>query len=144
MYETKISDARWIAYDIPGNLGWIAYFTGLILAFLKKPDFMDDGVMRIVILVSVVPAIMMLIGLVELINERIRKLDRILSKKRLYRGFGMLYFGGIAGSVLSVLAAVYGLAADRGGLTDIWLMLCGGILCTVFAGLLFKGYQRID
>lgn len=144
MYETKISDARWIAYDIPGNLGWIAYFTGLILIFLKKPDFMGDGVMRVMILVSVIPAIMMLIGLVELINERICKLDRILSKKRLYRGFGMLYFGGIAGTVLSVLALIYGLGAEKGNLTYIWLMLCGGVLCAVFAGLLFKGYQRID
>ena len=25
IYETKISDARWWAYDIPGNAGWIAY-----------------------------------------------------------------------------------------------------------------------
>lgn len=25
LYETEISDAGWIAYDIPGNVGWIIY-----------------------------------------------------------------------------------------------------------------------
>ena len=44
-YKTAISDARWIAYDIPGNVGWIAYlvcvfagllFAGLLLAGYRK------------------------------------------------------------------------------------------------------------
>ena len=26
LYESKISDARWWIYDIPGNIGWIIYF----------------------------------------------------------------------------------------------------------------------
>ena len=34
IYETKISDARWIAYDIPGNIGWILYFVGLVFSFV--------------------------------------------------------------------------------------------------------------
>ena len=42
MYEGNISDARWIAYDLPGNVGWILYFIGLILAFTKKPAFMEE------------------------------------------------------------------------------------------------------
>ena len=25
LYETKISTTRWMAYDIPGNVGWILY-----------------------------------------------------------------------------------------------------------------------
>ena len=28
MYETKISTPLWIAYDIPGNVGWILYLIG--------------------------------------------------------------------------------------------------------------------
>ena len=36
IYETKISDARWIAYDIPGNIGWILYFVGLVLCFTNQ------------------------------------------------------------------------------------------------------------
>ena len=33
MYESKISDAKWIAYDIPGNVGWIA----LSLIHISEP-----------------------------------------------------------------------------------------------------------
>lgn len=43
---------------------------------------------------SVVPAIAMVIGIVELLNERYHKLSRLLTKKRLYRGFGALTWGG--------------------------------------------------
>ncbi len=31
IYKTDISDVRWMAYDIPGNIGWITY-----LAMLAK------------------------------------------------------------------------------------------------------------
>jgi len=31
IYKTDISDARWMAYDIPGNIGWMTY-----LAMLAK------------------------------------------------------------------------------------------------------------
>lgn len=44
MYESKISDARWIAYDIPGNVGWIAFLVGLILCFAKRPAITENKV----------------------------------------------------------------------------------------------------
>ena len=75
MYETKISAARWIAYDLPGNVGWIAYLTGMLLTLIKKPDFIGCSGLLAVMLVSILPAIMMLVGIVELVNERINKLD---------------------------------------------------------------------
>lgn len=141
MYETKISDIRWILYDIPGNIGWIAYFTGIILTFINMPDFMSDWIMAAIMLVSIIPAIMMLIGIIELINERINKFDRVLTKKRLYRGFGMLFYGGIAGAVISVIEVIDGITVTDDRLTYYLIMLCGAILCAVFGGLLFKGYQ---
>lgn len=29
MYESKISNARWIAYGLPGNVGWISFLVAL-------------------------------------------------------------------------------------------------------------------
>lgn len=29
MYESKIRTALWMAYDLPGNIGWLLYFVGL-------------------------------------------------------------------------------------------------------------------
>ena len=31
MYESKLTARRWIAYDLPGNIGWIVWIVCLIL-----------------------------------------------------------------------------------------------------------------
>ena len=36
IYKTDISDARWIAYDIPGNIGWITYLAMLAKMIRKE------------------------------------------------------------------------------------------------------------
>ena len=76
LYETKISTARWIAYDIPGNIGWILYLIYMI-------NTLKSGI-SLYSLLSVFPMILMLVGIIELISERIAKLDRILPKKGCY------------------------------------------------------------
>ena len=129
MYETKISDVRWIAYDIPGNIGWILY-----IVFWMK--LMKAGVEAYSI-IAAVPAVLMIIGIIELISERIHKLDRVLPKVRLYRGFGSLTLGGGIGIVVSV-----GGLMMEGHCGWSLLMLAGSILCAIFAGLLFAGYKK--
>lgn len=143
IYETKITDFRWIAYDIPGNIGWIAYFVGVILCFVRKPDFMQDLGMKIIVILSVVPAVFMAVGIIELISERIDKLDRVLPRKRLLRGFGALALGGIIGMAAALCGILYGLLfADAADMGYLILMLGGALLCTIFVGLLYKGYHR--
>lgn len=128
LYETKISDARWWVYDIPGNAGWILYFV-CVVRLLRQG-------MGPFVIVSFLPAALMLIGIVELISERIAKLDRMLPKKRLLRGFGALTLGGLLGVIISVI----GFVTEKGSL---W-MLIGSVLCAVFAGLLYKGYRKVE
>ena len=131
-YETKISDARWWAYDLPGNIGWIVWFVCLVLC-------LKQGATAYSIL-SIVPAIFMLVGIAELISERIAKLDRVLPKSRLTRGFGALTLGGILGVLIS-LAGVVMSVVNKTGVTLPIIMSVGGILCGTFAGLLLKGYR---
>ena len=71
-YRTTISDKRWIAYDIPGNIGWITYLVCMVKGIREK-------------------------RVVELISERICELDRVLPGKRLLCGFGALTAGGLLG-----------------------------------------------
>ena len=142
-YETQISDARWWAYDIPGNIGWIMYIAVLILSFVKQPELMAIPLVRICMIIAILPAVTMAVGIAELISERIHKLDRILSKKRLFRGFGALTLGGFGGFVVS-LSALF--ASMRAGysLADcqyLVMMTVGGILCALFAGLIFKSFH---
>lgn len=144
LYETTITNIKWIVYDIPGNIGWISYFIGLTLCFVKKPNFMQDEIITKIVLISVIPAILMLVGIVELVTERICRLDRILPQKRLLRGFGALTLGGIIGVLISILAISYSmLIVSAGEIIYLIIMFVGATLCAVFAGLLYKGYHRI-
>lgn len=130
LYETKISNKRWYVYDVPGNIGWIAYIVCLILGFIKH------GENAAINIVAIVPAVCMLIGIAELISERIAKLDRILPKARLYRGFGALTLGGLLGFIVGLVAVCRHFNAIN------LIMTIGGALCFVFGGLLFIGYKR--
>lgn len=143
IYETLISDARWWAYDIPGNIGWILYLICLLQCFVKRPGFLEIPLVLISLLVGILPAIAMVVGIAELISERILKLDRILPKKRLYRGFGTLTWGGFGGIIVGLNALTAGMRAgfSAGECKLLILLAIGGALCAVFTGLIFKTFH---
>lgn len=139
LYETKISDARWIAYDIPANLGWIAYIAALILIFTNSAPCSDS----ILTYLGVIPAVWLLIGIGELISERIAKLDRVLPLRRLLRGFGALTLAGFSGFVLSAVSFV--VETVQGHLCIYHLIMAvGAMTCGILAMLLFKGYKKVQ
>jgi hypothetical protein len=86
---------------------------------------------------SVIVAIFMMIGVLELISERAAGLNRILTATRLHRGFGALTLGGLIGIPVSI----YGIISktDRG--LPLW-MLTGAVLCALFAGLILITFKR--
>ena len=126
-YRTTISDKRWMAYDIPGNIGWITWLICLARDIREKRDIHSIAAMA--------PAVLMMIGVFELISERIRGLDRVLSGKRLFRGFGALTAGGLLG----IPVALFELRKNKKRAAA---MLAGSALCAFFAGLLFAGYKK--
>ncbi len=128
-YETKISDARWWAYDIPGNIGWIVYLVCLVKNLRRGLNPFNAA--------ALLPGCLMLSGVGELISERLAGLDRVLSRHRLLRGFGALTMGGAGGLIVSLL----GLAAQKEKKRPA-VMLVGSLLCAVFAGLCWRGYKR--
>ena len=143
IYESNISDARWMIYDIPGNVGWIMYLICLAQCFIKRPAFMEIPLVQISAVVGILPAVAMIVGIVELISERILRLDRILPKKRLYRGFGALTWGGFGGVIVGLTALFTALRAEY-SLEECKLLLLlavGGTLCAPFAGLIFKTFR---
>ena len=127
MYESKLSARRWIAYDLPGNVGWIVWIVCLILLLTQGVTWFS--------LLALIPAFFMLVGVIELVSERIQKLDWVLPKARLYRGFGSLTLGGILG----IPVAAAGLIAAQGSIC--WRMLAGACLCALFAWLIFREYH---
>ena len=143
VYESHISTTRWIVYDVPGNVGWIMYLVCLIQCFVKWPAFKEIPLVWLSVMVGIIPAVAMAVGIVELISERILKLDRILSKKRLYRGFGALTWSGSGGIIVGLNATAAGL---RAGFSVeecklLILLAAGGAMCALFAGLIFKTFH---
>jgi len=130
MYESNITNKQWYVYDILGNIGWITYIVCLILSFSK----IDNN--KLINILLIIPAVFMLIGIIELITERIKKLDRILPLYRLLLGFGALTLGGLLGFIISLIFVVidYHLLY--------LLMMLGGLFCFVFAYLLFIKYKK--
>lgn len=143
MYQSKISNAKWIAYDIPGNVGWISFFAGLILCLVKRPEIMENRWIFGLLVLDLFCGAVMLVGIAELISERIHKLDRVLPQKRLYRGFGALTVGGLAGMIVSLPALAAALAKGLAGAGYLGVLSVGGLLCFVFGGLLFREYKKI-
>lgn len=81
----------------------------------------------------------MLVGIAELISERVQKLDWVLPKTRLYRGFGSLTLGGVMGILVSTAGLLSGKVSSLA-----WFMLAGSVLCALFAWLLFREYKPQD
>ena len=129
LYETKISDARWWVYDIPGNAGWIAYLVCLVKSMKSGLNAFNA--------LALLSGGLMGLGVGELISERIAGLDRVLPKRRLLRGFGALTTGGIGGMIVSA----FGLATQKEKRHPA-IMLAGSVLCALFAGLCWQGYKK--
>ncbi len=129
LYETKISDAQWWACDLPGNAGWIIWLICTWKCFAQGITVFSA--------LALLPAILMIVGIIEIISERIAKLNRILPRKRVLRGFGALTLGGIAG----IPVAIIGIIQKENGSLPL-CMLAGAVLCGLFAGLLYKGYRK--
>ncbi len=133
MYETKIKTALWWVYDIPGNIGWILYFIGF-WKFIAGSGFSAHLCSGILL---AIPAFLMLVGIIELVSERIHKLDRKLPAVRFWRGFGALTFGGVLGAVMSAITLQSNISTANG-----ILMLIGSVLCFVFAGLIAVSFKK--
>ena len=145
LYESGISTVRWLIYDVPGNVGWILYLVSLARCFSERPPFMEVPLVQAAAVVGVLPAAAMVIGIAELISERIQKLDRVLPRTRLYRGFGTLTWGGFGGVIVGLTALFTALRAEY-SLEECKLLLLlavGGALCALFAGLIFKTFHPL-
>lgn len=104
---------------------------------------MENKGIAVLLFLDLFCGIVMITGLVELIRERLCKLDRVLPKRCLYRGFGALTFGGFSGMLVSLLAVAVSVLQGLDGTIYLALLSGGGFLCFLFSGLILKEYKRI-
>jgi hypothetical protein len=143
MYKSEISNAKWIIYDILGNIGWISFLVALSLCFIKKPEILERGVVVMLLMLDLLSAVLMLRGILELIGERVKKLDRVLSGKQLARGFGALTLGGTLGTICSLLAVAIACCNGLNSAYYFLVLSAGGLLCGLCSGLILKEYRKI-
>ena len=103
---------------------------------------MNRPAMSVVVGIAVLPALVMLVGIAELVSERAKKLDRVLPRRRLLLGFGALTLGGAFGALVALIGLLVGArVAPDCDLTLFAVMLVGGLLDGGFAWLLYRGYR---
>jgi hypothetical protein len=88
-------------------------------------------------------AALMFQGIVELMSEHLKKLDRVLTGKQLARGFGALTVGGALGMVVSLLGIEIALWHGLHGVGYFLILWGGGLLCGLCSGLILKEYRKI-
>jgi hypothetical protein len=142
MYKSEISNAKWMAYALLANVGWISFLIALSLCFITMPEIFKNRAIVMLLLMNLLSAALMICGILELIGEHAQKLNRVLSGKCLARGFGALTIGGALGALFSLLAFVIALWSGLRGASYL-IILCGGsLLCGLCSGLVMKEYRE--
>jgi hypothetical protein len=143
MYKSEISRAKWIAYDLLADVGWLSFFVALLMCFIKTPEILESGSVVTLLITDILGALLMLSGIIELMSEHRKKLSRILSKKQLAYGFGALTVGGALGTLCSVIALAVAVRNIMFGAAYLIALSVGGLLCGLFSGLILKEYRKI-
>ena len=128
-YVSDISTKRWWVYDIFGNIGWILYVVMAIISAFKHNKLPIK-------IITFIPCIFILVGIIELIIERIKKLDRVLTFSNLFFGFGSLFVGGILATIFSIVGTIKHFSGCH------VICILGGILLMIFSGLLLFKYKK--
>lgn len=140
MYKANISKTKRIIYDIFKDIGLIIYYIALIICFIKKPKFMNYHLLMVM---NILVFVLMFNGTIELIVENFFKLNSILPKIRLYRGYGLLMLGGIIGFITSLIAIIY-TTNKNVEIIYLYILSLSCILCAIFSGLIFKEFKKFD
>jgi hypothetical protein len=85
MYKSEISNTKWLIYAILADVGWLSFFVALLMCFIKTPEILESGAVVTLLVIDILSAALMLCGIVELMGEHRKKLDRVLSGKQLFQ-----------------------------------------------------------
>lgn len=145
MYESKISDKRWLILGLLSDIGWIMLFSGIVMYMVNGADGLGTVAISALFLITLLSAVFVLIGVIALITQRIRKIDRVLTKRQLVISFGFVVFGALTAAAASMGSVfVDALWHYETGVCFIarCLMYAGGLICFAFGYPIFKSFKR--
>ena len=136
--------AKWLALGLLSDLGWIAYFAGFALYMAGGADGLGTVAISVTFLLNGLAVLAVIIGILEIISQRIRKIRRTVQRADLIFGFGFVVFGGLAGFLLSGVSAVIDIFLKYE--TGICfaaqiIMAAGGLVCFAFGWPILRSFQ---
>ena len=145
MYESKISDKRWLILGLLSDIGWIMLFAGIVMYMANGADGLGTVAISALFLVTLLSAVFVLFGVIALITQRMRKIDRVLTKRQLVISFGFVVFGALTAAAASMGSVfVDALWHYETGVCFIaqCLMYAGGLICFAFGYPIFKSFKK--
>ncbi len=105
-YTTKLSDNKRLTLGLISDAGWIAYFTGFGLYLTNGADGLGTVALSVTFLLNCLAVLAVFVGIIEILSQRIRRLNRTVQKGDLIFGFGFVVYGALGGLLVSGASAV--------------------------------------
>ena len=143
MYELNMSDGKFRTCFWAGTAGFLIFLAGLIrcLVLISPKEF--GGHLQMLIYAEIPAALCVLLGYGELIDERVRRLRIVLSRRRLYRGFGLMTWSSLVCALLSVIALVLRITVPE-TITGFLMMTAGAAVCFLFTFVIFRHFRVME
>ena len=143
-YTTKLPDKQWLMLGLISDLGWIAYFAGFALYMISGAEGLETVILSALFLLGGLCVLTVLVGIIELISQRVRQLDRRLKRIQLVTGFGFVIYGSLAGFLLSTAAVftdIIGGYETGMCFTAQIIMAAGALICFAFGLPIMRSFK---
>lgn len=144
MYESNISDKKWLTLGLVSDVGWLMYFAGLALYMLNGADGLGTVIISALFLLNGLCVLAVLVGIIELILQRVRKLSRRLKRSQLVIGFGLVVYGALGGFLFTgasvVIDILFGYEIGM-CLAGQCLMAAGAFICFAFGLPIMRSFR---
>ena len=127
------------------DIGRILLFAGIVLYMANGADGLGTIVISALFLITLLSAVFVLIGVIALITQRIRKIGRELTKRQLTVGFGFAVFGALiaaAAATGSVFVDVFWHYETGICFVSQCMMAAGGLICFIFGYPIFRSFKK--
>lgn len=144
IYESKISGKKRLTLGLISDIGWLMYFAGMALYMLNGADGLGTVILSATFLLNWMCILVMLVGIIALISQRVRKLNRRIKKSQLVTGFGFVIYGALGGFLFSAASAVIDLLLRyETGMCFAaqCVMAAGALVCFVFGLPIMRSFR---
>ena len=147
IYKSGLSGKKWMTLALLSDAGWIAYMTGFVLYMTNGAVGLETVVLSATFLLNCLAALAVMIGVLAIIFQRIRKLSRRIQKRSLIFGYGFAVFGSLTGCLVSGSAVIIDMVWHyETGIcfASQMIMSVGSLVCFAFGLPVMKSFRPVE